>query len=421
MNQPTKFDQRSILTPLFLSLLITEVLSSLGQVILTFALPLHLLNLTGSASLYGLVTALALIPSVLLTPLGGGLADRLNKRTSMAVLDFSTAVLAALYLLLSRKLDLVVLTIAVMMDVYGLHALYSPVVQAAVPFIIDASGEHGNERLTRATALITQVTSLTIMLGPVLAGMLLGFAGIGPVVLLAGLACLLSSIWIALALPIPRRPAAESSRGLLKNLLADFAQAAHFLLARYQLIVVNLLVTLANFVFAAFANVALPYVVTQLLGLSNQLQGLAEGLISAGGLAGAVLVAVRPAWFTLERVRALLAACGLCLLPIALSLFFAAPPMVSYLVLLASLAVAVGLIQCVSVTFIAYEQTETPKDLVGKVIGLTMCLAMAAMPLGQALYGPIIDHLPMPAIMLAVALIMVTASLLARRSMRAHS
>ncbi|AKV55180.1 Permeases of the major facilitator superfamily [Bifidobacterium actinocoloniiforme DSM 22766] len=445
-HKPTAAAQNNIFTPLFLSLLVTEILSSLGQVTLTFALPLHLLNLTGSASLYGLVIALALIPAVALTPVGGAVADRLDKRRTMALLDFLTAGISLAYLLLSRSFDLVALTIAAMMLAYGFHALYGPVVQAWVPFIVNlgehphgdaqpggkthSSGKQERERLTQATGIISQTTSLTTMLGPIFAGVLLSFAGIVPVVIMAGAACLASSVWILLAARTPSSPAqakaggsAEGKAGQalshpLRLLLADFAQAIRFLGGQRTLLVANVLVTFANLVFCAFVNVALPYIVTQELGLSNQLQGLAEGAISAGALAGAVVTSTKPGWFSMRLLPALIALSGLCLLPAALSMGLSAPARVSYLTLLLSLTVAMGLLQCVSVTIISFEQTATPRQLVGKVIGVTMSLSMAAMPLGQALYGPLIDHLPLPALMLAIAVLMAASSLFATRFAR---
>ena len=96
---------KGLLTPPFIALLTTETLSSLGQTCLVFALPLHLLNISGSASLYGMASALAVLPSILLTPLGGALADRLHKQSTMAVLDILSALTAFLYILISHRID----------------------------------------------------------------------------------------------------------------------------------------------------------------------------------------------------------------------------------------------------------------------------------------------------------------------------
>ena len=53
-----------------------QIISLFGNAILRFTLPLYLLKETGSSALFGTVTALALLPMILLSLLGGVLADR---------------------------------------------------------------------------------------------------------------------------------------------------------------------------------------------------------------------------------------------------------------------------------------------------------------------------------------------------------
>lgn len=53
--------------------------------------------------------ACAFIPAILLSPVGGLIADRVNKRNIMVVLDFSTAGLILLFMLLMDRVSLVLL------------------------------------------------------------------------------------------------------------------------------------------------------------------------------------------------------------------------------------------------------------------------------------------------------------------------
>lgn len=64
-----------------------QIVSLFGNAALRFALPLYLLRQTGSAALYGAVTALAMLPSLAGMLVGGVLADRCRKARLMAVLD----------------------------------------------------------------------------------------------------------------------------------------------------------------------------------------------------------------------------------------------------------------------------------------------------------------------------------------------
>ena len=85
--------KKKLFTKDFTLVVIGQIISLFGNAAVRFALPLYLLNLTGSSALYGTVTACAFIPSILLSPVGGMIADRVNKRNIMVVLDFLTSAL----------------------------------------------------------------------------------------------------------------------------------------------------------------------------------------------------------------------------------------------------------------------------------------------------------------------------------------
>ncbi len=57
----------------FTMVVIGQIISLFGNAIMRFALPLYLLNQTGSAALFGLVSACAFIPMIILAPIGGAL------------------------------------------------------------------------------------------------------------------------------------------------------------------------------------------------------------------------------------------------------------------------------------------------------------------------------------------------------------
>ena len=87
MNQT----QSKLFSKDFTLVVIGQIISLFGNAGVRFVLPLYLLNQTGSSVLYGLVTACAFIPTILMSPIGGIVADRVNKRNIMVVLDFFTA------------------------------------------------------------------------------------------------------------------------------------------------------------------------------------------------------------------------------------------------------------------------------------------------------------------------------------------
>ena len=65
----------------FLSL--GQVSSLIGNYTLKFALSMYVLEQTGSASIFATLLAVAMLPTILLSPFGGILADRANRRNIM--------------------------------------------------------------------------------------------------------------------------------------------------------------------------------------------------------------------------------------------------------------------------------------------------------------------------------------------------
>lgn len=144
-----------LFSPRFVAIMVAQVFSLLGMEILQFVIPLHLLNLTGSGTLYGTVVALGNVPYLLLAPIGGVVADRTRKRAVMAACDLVLAAALLGYLALSGSTQLVPLTAAVLMVTFAAQAIYQPCVQSSVPRVV------APERLEQAVAVTNQVSMLT--------------------------------------------------------------------------------------------------------------------------------------------------------------------------------------------------------------------------------------------------------------------
>lgn len=124
----------------FIMVLIGQIISLFGNTILRFALPLYLLNKTESASLFGIVSACAFIPMIFTMPIGGIIADRVNKRNIMVILDFLTAIITLAVMMLLGKVNLIVLLLIALLLLYGIQGAYQPAVQASVPVLVPSDG-----------------------------------------------------------------------------------------------------------------------------------------------------------------------------------------------------------------------------------------------------------------------------------------
>ena len=378
----------SLISRSFVSLVIVQIASLFGSAVLRFALPLYVLDLTESATLMAAVTAAAWLPYIVLTPIGGVAADRVNKKRIMAVLDAIMAATCVVYLGLEGAIDLVGLSVFALVVLYAAQSVYQPTVQAAVPFLVPRQG------VVRATAVVSQISALSGLVGPVVGGLVFGLFGIGPVVAVSGVAFALSAVLIVAMVRIPRDAVERSDAGVVRTVLGDISESLSFL--RHDRPVILKAIFLAagiNLTLTAFILVGTPVIVTQVLGLPNQYMGFAEGALALGGLAGGIAVGALASRLKIERAPLLLLLATLALVPVAAVLGVPMDPLVAYGVLVASLFASMACATMFSIQAVSFVQMETPGHLVGKVIALMMSLANCAQPVGQLVYGGLFDAL----------------------------
>lgn len=368
----------------FTLVVIGQIISLFGNGIVRFALPLYLLNQTGSATLFGIVSALSFLPMIVLMPIGGIIADRVNKRNVMVTLDFLTAVLMAIFFLLLGKVDLVALLIVTLMLLFGIQGVYQPTVQASMPLL------HSKENLLPANAIINQVNALANLIAPILGGILFVAWGVDPIILVGGICFFLSAVMeIFIAIPHTKM---QEKQGILKIVRQDFADSFSFMRRDKPVILKSIAIICAfNLFLSAMLIVSMPVLITQTLGMPDQLYGYSQGAIAAGGLFGGILVGVFAKKLNIKKMYLLLLMTAALLLPIGITLRLGLPAFISYLVISISCFLVMSVATMVTVQMLTFIQGETPMQLTGKVLSCVMSLAMCAQPLGQAMYGFLFD------------------------------
>ena len=372
----------------FVMVVVGQIISLFGNAILRFALPLYLLSETESAALFGIVSACAFIPMIVLAPVGGIFADRVNKRNIMVVLDFSTAALVLFILLLLGKMDIVVLIFSALFILYGIQGAYQPAVQASIPALL--SPEH----IMQGNAVINLVSSFSGLLGPVVGGTLFGFFGIRPILYISLFCFLLSAIMeMFIRIPFEKK---EAEGNMFSIGLADLKESFIYIKHEQPLIMqFSLAVAAINMILSALMIIGLPVIVTQLLAFDsetgNRLYGYAEGVMAVGSLCGGMGAGMLARKIKAEKGYLLLFYDALTLIPIGLALQFSVPAIVSYGIIMVSCFVMMFLATLFSIQIMAYLQMIVPGKLIGKVISCTMCIGMCATPVGQAIYGGLFE------------------------------
>lgn len=364
---------------------IGQLISLFGNAILRFALALYVLDATGSAAVFGSVTAIAVIPTILLSPFGGILSDRVNRRNIMAALDFATAALAlGLGLLLSEENAVALITVTLLL-LSVIQACYTPSVNSSVP-LLQAEGN-----LVKANAVVSQVSMLANLIGPVLGGVLYGLFGAMPIILVSGVCFFLSAV-LELFIHIPFQPL-DAKTGILQIVKDDLRESIRFMTREQpDILRITLMIAVYSLFVVSTITVGLPYMVRTVLGLSSQLYGAAEGLMAAAGIAGGIASGFLAGRLKTSRLYWLLVLSGAALVPVGAAFLLDCGPMTCYIVITICIMAMQLLIALFSIFMLSLAQSRTPSHLLGKMTAYIMTLTMCAQPVGQALYGVLFDR-----------------------------
>jgi MFS family permease len=142
----------------------------LGQQMTLVAVPFQVYALTGSSLLVGVTSIVALVPLIVFGLLGGAIADAMDRRKLMLVTSAGAAVTSALLAvqaLLPGGGNLVLLWLLTAF-VSGFAAVNQPTRSAVIPAIVGPAG------VPAANALAMTVRQIGVIVGPLLAGVLIG-------------------------------------------------------------------------------------------------------------------------------------------------------------------------------------------------------------------------------------------------------
>lgn len=370
-----------------------QIVSLFGNAVLRFSLPLYLLRETGSPTLFGIVTACSFLPMIVLSLLGGVLADRVNKRNIMVCLDFLTAGVITVFSWLLGTAPMIPLFISALILLYGISGTYQPTVQASIPALVS------KEKILSANAIVNQIGALAGFLGPVVGGMLYGAFGINIILKVSILCFTLSAIMeIFIKIPFHRRQAQGSVFRIVK---VDMQDGIGFL--RYEkpiFIRVCFVVAGLNLFLSSMITIGIPVIITQKLFLTDQLLGVTQGLLAVGGIFGGLLTVLLEKRLRPQKAYIPLFFCAACTCLMGAGIAAIGTLLAKYIIL-SVMGLSITVFSTMfSIQMLAVVQAQTPQHLIGKVVACIMTFIMCAQPVGQFIYGILFERFTNPSIII---------------------
>ena len=350
-----------------------QSVSAFGDAVTFTALPLMVVALTGSGVAMGTVGVLQTLPDLFFGLPAGALADRWDRRRIIIWADLGRALLPALiplsYLVGWPTLAVILL---VTFPMNCLRVLFLAAWTSMIPALV------GRDQVGRASSYTEAVFSLSFIIGPAIAGLLVATIGPGPTLLIDATTFVVSATTMRF---VQRRLRADRS-GTETHLGRDIAEGLRYLVHEPTLRVAVGFAGLVSVTTAPLTAAAI-FFLTIDRGASSDVVGLILATFGVGYLAGALLAGR----LTRGRLgRLMLVANGVSAVAMVGFALVESPVVQAAMTFLAGACQALWLIP-----YITLRSTITPDPLLGRVSAAARTISIGLQPVGLLLGGLALD------------------------------
>lgn len=264
----------------FLMIWSGELISSIGSGMTAFALSVYVYQITGSATYVSLITLLAYLPTVLLSPLGGVLADRYDRRLLMIIGDlFSGLGLAyVLWNIQTGSDSMLPICIGVTFNAVFV-ALLEPSFKATITELLS------EEEYGKASGMMQIAGNAKFLISPALAGILLAVADIRLILLIDIGTFLITVTTVAIVRKSVGKAVKNERQSIVREMRLGFAEIN-------KSKGIRILIIMMSFV-CFFVGILQTLTSPMVLAVSDaETVGIMESLCAVGMLLGSVFIGI---------------------------------------------------------------------------------------------------------------------------------
>lgn len=356
----------------FLMIWSGELISSIGSGMTAFALSVYVYQTTGSATYVSLITLLAYLPTVLLSPLGGVFADRYDRRLLMIIGDlFSGLGLAyVLWNIQAGSGSMLPICIGVTFNAVFV-ALLEPSFKATITELLT------EEEYARASGMVQIAGNAKFLISPALAGILLAVADIRLILLIDIGTFLITVTTVAIVRKSVGKAVKSKRQSIGREMRLGFAEINKSKGIRTLIILMSFVCFFVGFL----QTLTSPMV----LAVSNaETVGIMESLCAVGMLLGSVFIGIlgiKKNFSTVLCVAGILSGIFIALTGVNKSIFVTGAGIFLFFLALPFMNTSADVL----------IRKNIPNELQGRVWGIISLLSQTGTVLAYALSGVLAD------------------------------
>lgn len=395
----------------FSLLVLGNFVSLFGTLLQSFALSLYVLDRTGSATSFATVTAISVLPRIFLGPVAGVLSDWFNRKKIIVSLDFLSGIVVAIFAFIFyvkgefSTVDVYVLTIILSL----ISTFFGPAASTILPSIIK------KENLVDANSIFSFVNMVPSFMAMIIGGILYGILGLFPMMIINSISFILSAISeIFIDIPnVTKRPKEITS----SNFKNDFMEGIKFIRTKPIILSMLFLALILNFVLSPIFGIGVPFILRERFNVSSQQYGLLRSISLIAMFLSPILASKVCKKFKVELlvINSMLLNSVLIIIMSFASANICMNIFGNVVVPIASITVisflSTLLIGITNISLTITSQKIIPLDMMGRIGSIMGTLCVAAVPLGQMVFGFMFDTLePWVCILIGAIISFITIS-----------
>ncbi|MFW6287299.1 MAG: MFS transporter [bacterium] len=421
-----------------------KFISVFGSAIYAFAVGLYLLKTTGSGLTFAVNIVLYTIPMVLLNPVAGVIADRINKKFVVVGSDLLNGVfLIGVYFLIGGIGLSVPLVYISTFVITVLAIFFNIAIEAAKPNLV------GKEKLMNINSLARVIESGSQVVAPMLGGLIYAFVDMRLFILFNALSFIIAAlleffidysynkgntdtVWQEAEkreedtednenqlIDDTHKRAGEAvdskKTSLKKDIWPEMKEGYQYIFARQHMKAMVVIFTALNFIFSFSVTVPVPYLLNTSWQIDSTVYGIVQGGFPVGMIIGALLIQklmARISYSKLLKKINYTICVGILGFAMPLLLFSTVPHLIFVLIYYTILMLISGVIvSWVDIPLMVLLQQIVPGKILGRVISVKLSIVKIIVPISLIFSGYLVNFLSPLYLFLSGAIVFVLFNL----------
>lgn len=381
-------------------LLSGQLVSQIGDKFHMLAVAFLVLKTTGSPAKMGLVLFCSVFPGMILGFVSGAFLDRYSRKAIIVGADAArgliVAAVAASYYLGALSYPVL---LAAQFLISVCTAFFDPAIPAIIPQIVR------REHLPKANSQTQFASGIATIVGPVLGGLTVAWAGYLPVFVLNAGSYLFSAGFESFI----RLPTIERSASGQPKIVDDILDGCRYVYRSKSLVIILVMVGVIHF-FVGSIEAAIPVLATALDGRGAENIGFIQTCFGLGTVLAALFISIR----NIKHKESLILFGSVFLIGLSLLLIggihMAGVRLIGpYLMTFSAVG---GLIIFAGTSFRSMIQKEVQDEMMGRVFGFVSSVGNISIPLAMLILGSLMEYVSHSIILAASGFILLPISLI---------